>query len=196
MKVDAGSNYGEPIDLIFDCTSEFTAGFNAGVNGIGEKHVKYASTEYWNTHPTIVSMKGTIYIYSDYSKDPEGRDIAAFKVGDGNAYLIDLPFSTSGNNVYYNTSAYWSEHDRVISNAGVLYIYSDARTIEGVTYPDFKIGDGNSYIIDLPFFDKVFYDHIQDQVRHITQQEREFWNRKERCYVDNKDPEAIIFTNQ
>lgn len=195
MRIDAGSNYGEPIDLIFDCTAEFNAGFNAGVNGIGEKHVKYATTEYWNSHPTIVSMRGTIYIYSDYSKDPEGRDIAGFKVGDGNAYLIDLPFSTTGNSIYYNDSVYWSEHDRVISEPGVLYIYSDARTIGETSYPDFKIGDGNSYIVDLPFFKQEFYDHIKDNVRHITQQERDFWNRKERCYVDDDDPEAIIFTN-
>lgn len=62
------------------------------------------------------------------------------------------PFS----GVYYGTSDYWNAQTNLKSSAGYVYIYSDyqTETINGETYniPAIKVGDGTSYLIDLPFF--------------------------------------------
>ena len=56
---------------------------------------------------------------------------------------------------YYGTSEYWNSKTNMISQAGYIYIYSDYHTeiINGETYnvPAIKVGDGTSYLIDLPF---------------------------------------------
>lgn len=56
--------------------------------------VAVKTTEEWQQITTIVSKKGEIYVYSDYMQDEQGNNIPGFKIGDGNAYIIDLPFAT------------------------------------------------------------------------------------------------------
>lgn len=55
------------------------------------------TTEAWNNQLNLVSETRTIYIYTDYQTetDESGNTvyIPGFKVGDGKAYLIDLPFT-------------------------------------------------------------------------------------------------------
>lgn len=53
------------------------------------------TTEYWNSNPMLIAKDGAIYIYTDYDEF-EGQAIPGIKVGDGKAYLIDIPF-ISGN---------------------------------------------------------------------------------------------------
>ena len=181
-----------PIELVFESKSEFSAKFGTGSGGASK--ILYATTEYWTSHPEISSKPGVIYIYSDYQKDPEGRDLPGFKVGDGNSYVVDLPFCLPPNTVLMDTTEHWNENPMLKSTPGVIYIYTDARMIDGKPYSDFKIGDGNSYLIDISFFKADLYAHINDDIRHITQKEREFWNNKDRCYIDDQDPESLIFT--
>ena len=101
--------------------------------------VLYDTTANWNAKPQLKSKKGYIYIYSDYKQDSQGNDIAGMKVGNGNAYLIDLGFT-------------------------------------------------DEFVLDM------LDEHIQDNVRHITQAEREFWNNKVRCYTSTVDGDELIFT--
>ena len=130
--IDAFFTSSEPIDADF--------GIIYGIEGGGK--VLYASTATWNSQPEIVAKQGYIYIYSDYRQNDEGQNIPGFKVGDGNSYLIDLPFSDS-------------------------------------------------------LLDDQLKAHIEDQTRHITQQEREFWNNKVRCYImDDGSSENLIFTKE
>lgn len=56
--------------------------------------VAVKTTAEWQQVTTIVSKKGEIYVYSDYMQDEDGNDIPGFKIGDGNAYIVDLPFAT------------------------------------------------------------------------------------------------------
>ena len=94
------------------------------------------TTEYWNSQPTLISVRNAIYVYTDYEKDSEGNDVPGLKVGDGLGYLIDAPFTTA-----------------------------------------------------------PYYEHIRNQFMHITPEERERWNNKVRCYVDDfTDSEKLIFT--
>jgi len=60
------------------------------------KVVHTDTTEHWNAQPSLIAIKDHLYIYSDYDTI-NGAYVPAFKVGDGKAYLIDLPF-VSGNN--------------------------------------------------------------------------------------------------
>lgn len=100
----------------------------------GNSHVLYALTDTWNSQPQLISQRGYIYIYADYKQDSQERNIAAF-----------------------------------------------------------KIGDGSSYLIDLPVIQETFYNHIENQLIHITQAEREFWNNKVTCYEEGH---SVIFTKE
>ena len=56
----------------------------------------YADTTYgWNRKLTYVPEEGDILIYTDkatYISDGEARTVPGIKIGDGNAYCVDLPF--------------------------------------------------------------------------------------------------------
>lgn len=94
--------------------------------------------------------------------------------------------------VLFNTTAGWNEQGMLVSKANTLYIYTDYQVIDGDTIAGIKVGDGNAYLIDLPFTDKALMSHIADNTRHITNSEREFWNNKVRCYYAGTD--QLIFT--
>lgn len=55
------------------------------------------TTDYWNSQRYLISRKNVIYLYTDYIKttDPETGELMynyGLKIGDGLAYLIDIPF--------------------------------------------------------------------------------------------------------
>ena len=56
----------------------------------------YMSTAEWDEQPPMVSEPGALYIWSDYRQDEQGHNIPGIKVGDGNAYVKDLPFQDEG----------------------------------------------------------------------------------------------------
>ena len=111
---------------------------------------------------------------------------------DGIAYLWSkLENKIQDNLIYYSrTTAQWNADITTISEKGVLYIYTDYKTIEQdgreCLLPGLKIGDGTSYLVDLPFindgdnsaFNDMLLDHINNNVIHITDSERAFWNDK------------------
>lgn len=58
--------------------------------------IKYNTTAGWNSQPSLVSENNIIYVYTDYYDIEDGKKSIGVKIGDGNAYLIDLPFVDSG----------------------------------------------------------------------------------------------------
>ena len=99
--------------------------------------------------------------------------------------------------VYFDTTAGWAAKGSLVSEVNTLYIYTDyQQDSEGNDIPGIKIGDGNAYLIDKPFLDTVYYEHINDTDIHITAEEREFWNNKVRCYYSPTNDETVIFTTQ
>ena len=54
------------------------------------------TTAEWATQTQIVSQPNTVYIYRDHRTKSDGNggtiNIAGFKLGDGQAYVVDLPF--------------------------------------------------------------------------------------------------------
>ena len=96
--------------------------------------------------------------------------------------------------VLYNTSEYWNSHPQLIAKKGYLYVYSDYKLVDNEDVAGIKVGDGTSYLIDMPFIDKPLDDHIADTVKHITSQERTFWNNKVRCFIDPENEYKLVFT--
>ena len=62
--------------------------------------VRRDTTANWNAHRDFVPMSGEIIVYTDYGStfDEQGNtvNVPGIKIGDGNAYCIDLPFITDG----------------------------------------------------------------------------------------------------
>ena len=105
--------------------------------------------------------------------------------------------------VYYDTTANWNLNPGLMSERGVVYIYSDYEYLEdevGNRTPiaGLRIGDGSSYLIDLPFVSslttRMLIAHIANQTAHISEAEREFWNNKVSAFLDPQDAEALILS--
>ena len=50
------------------------------------------TVEGWSQTPTYIPKNGEIVLYTDYAKDDQDRPIPAIKMGDGSAFVADLPF--------------------------------------------------------------------------------------------------------
>ena len=95
--------------------------------------------------------------------------------------------------ILFNTTAAWNAQVQLQSQANTLYIYTDHQVdSDGNVIAGIKVGDGNAYLIDMPFTDSAIMEHISDNVRHISAEERAFWNNKVSCYLADND--RIIFT--
>ena len=124
---------------------------------------------------------------------------ADISVSQGSVVEADLGLIYNGggaDKIFYNTTAYWNSRPTLVAKEGYIYIYSDHKQSQGVDIPGIKIGDGTSYLIDMPFTDKPLDDHIADTVKHVTAIERAFWNDKVRCFVDPDNEGNLIFTTQ
>ena len=100
--------------------------------------------------------------------------------------------------IYYDTTANWNAQTTMISEAGAVYIYSDYSTVDGVSVPGIRIGDGMAYLADLPFASQetmsILTRHINDTDIHITARERAFWNNKVTSVLDRLDAENLVLT--
>ena len=78
----------------------------------------------------------------------------------------------SGAKIYYDTKENWAQKTSLVSEKGSIYVYSNQYTDGAQNIPALKVGDGLAYVVDLPFVEKEFYDHINDTVVHLSQQDR------------------------
>lgn len=78
------------------------------------------TTANWNSQPSYIARRGDIIVYSDHDTvvvDGVSKDVPGVKIGDGLAYLIDLPFTTDAlaqrlMNHINNSVIHVSEEDR------------------------------------------------------------------------------------
>ena len=95
--------------------------------------------------------------------------------------------------IYCDTKEHWDEQPELVGRQNCLYIYSDwGESPDGKKIAGFKLGDGETLLMDLPFTDQEYADHIHDTVCHITQQERSDWNNKVSCFYINS-MEKLLF---
>lgn len=100
----------------------------------------------------------------------------------------------ASNKVLVDTKENWNSQSSLIAEENIVYVYSNQYERDGLNIPGFKIGDGTSYLIDMPFNDDVMSRHILDTTRHITAEERAFWNNKITCYLNASDLEDLVLT--
>lgn len=85
--------------------------------------------------------------------------------------------------LYADSTSGWAENESKISEAGALYIYTDAETFNGKVIAKVKIGDGTSSLADLSFIDAPYSAHIADKDIHFTAEERAQWNDEISAFV-------------
>lgn len=98
-----------------------------------------------------------------------------------------------GGGVVMKTKAEWAELPTMMSKKGVFYVYTDYRQEEDpvthnvIDIPRMKIGDGMTYVIDLPF-----------ETMSITDADIERWNNKSdlQVRVDEETNSLIFYINE
>lgn len=99
--------------------------------------------------------------------------------------------------VYYGTTEYWDNQPSLLTVDKAIYIYTDYRQDDdGNDIAGFKIGDGKGYLIDAPFIDKLYEDHIRNMIIHVTQEDKNRWDEKIRVYINPDNNENMVFTTE
>lgn len=91
-----------------------------------------------------------------------------------------------------DTKENWAAQRTLISEAKTIYVYTDYMTqiqedgtIKNI--PGIKIGDGTTYLVDLPF--------VRNQIPQsylVSDQDRENWNNKVSATLSQIDDENLI----
>lgn len=61
------------------------------------------------------------------------------------------PTPVPANQIHRGTTQEWNEQPELIGELEHIYVYTDYSSINGVSYPGIKIGDGETLLADLPF---------------------------------------------
>lgn len=89
-----------------------------------------------------------------------------------------------------DTTQHWNEARGFIPLEGEVIVYNDYKQIQkeidgelkNVYIPGVKVGDGQTYVQDLPFIDtdlrNMIMEHINNENIHVSLQEKLFWNNK------------------
>lgn len=115
---------------------------------------------------------------------------------------MNAEFAVSGQ-IYYDTEENWNAQRQLIAKRKAIYVYSNHSYIEDSvgnrTYiPAIKVGDGTSYLIDMPFVSddirRDLMNHISQDGIHVTERDRWFWNNKVCAFTFHNDPERLILS--
>ena len=115
-------------------------------------------------------------------------DIRKIRLPDGTVLNI------KSDGILYDTVEGWTSKPKLISQPNTMYVYTDYQSVDGKDVPGIKIGDGNSYLIDTPFIDTLYARHIANNVIHITQEEREFWNNKVTAFIAPEQSDRLVLS--
>lgn len=111
----------------------------------------------------------------------------------GNASLIqritgELGYPSGGRKeVVSGTTAEWNAKPQLKAAKDIVYVYTDHNVIDGQPIPGIKIGDGVTYLIDLPFVTGGC---------EVTEDQINFWNEKVSVFIDPEDPTNLVFTTE
>lgn len=88
--------------------------------------------------------------------------------------------------VMYGSCAQWDAQPQLVARSGTVYVYADGGgvTADGRQVPAVKVGDGTSYLIDMPFTTSPMAEHIADASAHVSAADRALWNSGARYAVD------------
>jgi len=142
---------------------------------------------------TLTTPKTTVIVQGDYDRLDNKPQINGVELG-GNKTSQDLFI------VSENTTAGWNSDPLYLPKSGEICIYTDHATVQDdlgntIVCPGIKVGDGNSYLIDMPFVGtEIRYEilrrlklHEENTAIHLMPGEREFWNNKLNYDVSNEE---------
>ena len=184
-----------------------TAGGTSTALTAAISNFELAAGVYVNIKVNTVGANATLNVNNTGAKPIyyNGIAINANTLSEGNIYTLiytgtnwEIIGDITGKNIMIGTTAEWQAHSTYIAPEGTICIYTDRGTYlnngNTVIVPGIKISDGTSAVSGLPFVgDDVIaavrselYDHINDNVRHITSAERTFWNNKLNTDIDGE----------
>ena len=90
--------------------------------------IYFDTKENWASQTSLVSEKDAIYVYTNNHVDSQGNLNASAKIGDGLAYVVDLPFVDSGIWEHiYDTAIHITNAERLFWNNKVRCFYSEVQ---------------------------------------------------------------------
>lgn len=93
-----------------------------------------------------------------------------------NAMLESKVREAVNDRILCGTTAEWNAKPSYVPEAGTIVIYSDYAAADNADIPNFKVGDGNAYLIDLPFSQddlrSLIAAHIADTSKHLSNDDR------------------------
>lgn len=182
-----------------------TAGGTSTALTAGISNFELAAGVYINLKVGTVGANATLNVNGTGAKSIyyNGVAISANTLSEDNIYTLiytgmqwEIVGDITGKNIMIGTTAEWEAHSAYIAPEGTLCIYTDASTYTDgednvIVVPGLKISNGINAIVDSPFIGddirKILDDHINDNVRHITNEERTFWNNKINCDMNNEN---------
>ena len=146
----------------------------------------------------LTTDTGKFYIDSGDRRILINPDLTAENITYNNdttvAAVLDNLISKNTSQFEIHTNQYWNQHGDQVSQEGVFYVFSNAISLyDGTIIPRIKMGNGINRIIDLPFLDQLYYNHILNTDIHVTPAQKEFWNTKLICSEQNIGVEQVIF---
>lgn len=182
-----------------------TAGGTSTALTAGISNFELAAGVYINLKVSTVGANATLNVSGTGAKPIyyNGVAISANTLSEDNIYTLiytgtqwEIVGDITGKNIMIGTTAEWNAHSTYIAPEGTLCIYTDASTYTDgednvIVVPGLKISNGVNVVADSPFVGddirKILNDHINDNVRHITDEERTFWNNKINCDMNNEN---------
>lgn len=172
-----------------------TAGGTNTALTAGINNFELVAGAYVNIKVGEVGANATLNVNNTGAKDIYYNDvqISAGMLTEGNVYTFVYDGAhwvilgdITGQNIMIGTTAEWQRRTSYIPPKGTILIYSDHGTSNNKVVPGIKVADGLAYGIDQPFVGddvrdsilETLNNHIRDDVRHITSDERTFWNNK------------------
>lgn len=185
-----------------------TAGGTSTALTAGISNFELAAGVYVNIKVSTVGANATLNVNNTGAKPIyyNGAAINANTLSEDNIYTLiytgtnwEIIGDITGKNIMIGTTEEWQEHSSYIAPEGTICIYSNRGTYKDtnnntIIVPGIKISDGLAYVTSLPFVgDDVIAavrlelnNHINDNVRHITAEERTFWNNKLNTLMDGE----------
>ena len=74
---------------------------------LNKPYAYFDTTANWNTKTSLISELNAFYVYTDYTII-DGQPVPSFKIGDGLAYVVDLPFVTDINKITQTQKDFWN----------------------------------------------------------------------------------------
>ena len=198
-----------------------TAGGTATALTAGINNFTLVAGAYVHIKVNDVNANATLNVNSTGAKDIyyNGVQIGTGMLSNGNIYTFiydgtqwNVIGDIIGKNIMIGTTQDWSSHYAQVYPRGTIIIYSDHGTItetdanqQEVTksVPGIKITDGSTPLISLPFVgDDVaaairaeINNHINNNIVHITAEERTKWNNKITCTDAAANHNLVITRN-